>query len=297
MNGGYVMTGVLEQIPYYVLLFAMFSTAGWIMEVVLKYIQYHRFINRGFLIGPYCPIYGWGAVLITLLADGVFFRKCTLVETFMVGFVACGALEYFVSWYMEKTSHARWWDYSGKPLNLNGRIWIGNLTLFGLAAVAIVYIADPPIFNLLGRMTSRARIITAIVYAAIIWTDRTVSHFLMRVVSDCIEHQEADNTEEIRQETRRMLRDRALLVRRIAQAYPELQPRPSKLVEKLRAAREEYKNADRKFKAQIKEYERAGEQRRRELGEAMRTRMEQTKAARREKLEKLREIENDLFGR
>lgn len=55
----------IELLCYFILLFMVFSVAGWIMEVTLKYIQFHRFINRGFLIGPYCPIYGAGAVLVT----------------------------------------------------------------------------------------------------------------------------------------------------------------------------------------------------------------------------------------
>ena len=50
-----------------IVLFFVFSVLGWMMEVTLKYIQYHRFINRGFLIGPYCPIYGSGVVLVTVL--------------------------------------------------------------------------------------------------------------------------------------------------------------------------------------------------------------------------------------
>ena len=53
-----------------IILYFVFSCLGWMMEVTLKYIQYHRFINRGFLIGPYCPIYGCGVVLVTVLVGG-----------------------------------------------------------------------------------------------------------------------------------------------------------------------------------------------------------------------------------
>lgn len=121
-----------------VITFFVFSVLGWLMEVMLKYIQFHRFINRGFLIGPYCPIYGCGVVVISVVVGGIFGKHGTYGDIFLAGVVICGALEYFVSWYMEKAFHARWWDYSGKPMNLNGRIWIGNLVLFGLASVIIV---------------------------------------------------------------------------------------------------------------------------------------------------------------
>ena len=291
---------MLEQLthdfPSYVILFAAFSILGWMMEVVLKYIQYHRFINRGFLIGPYCPIYGWGVLLITLLGNGVFFRKCTPLEAFLVGFFICGALEYLVSFVMEKVSHARWWNYSNKPMNLNGRVWIGNLTLFGVAAVAVVYAADPLVFELLSRMPERAQWIAACAFLVIIWSDRVVSHFMIRIMRDCIDHQEADNTEEVRRQMRLMLKDRSLLVRRIYQAYPELQPCPGRLVEKLKAAKAEYKEATKRMKRQMLEVERASEVKRQEIEDGLRARVQQAKDRQTQAREKLRAIERDLFG-
>lgn len=114
----------------YILLFFSVSFLGWCIEVVLKYRQYHRFINRGFLTGPCLPIYGSGAVLITAAVQALSTLESGVGITFAVSFLLCGALEYGVSWFMEKRFHARWWDYSQKPMNLHGRIWIGNLILF-----------------------------------------------------------------------------------------------------------------------------------------------------------------------
>ena len=290
------MDEALRQIPLYVLMFAIFSMLGWMTEVTLKYIQYHRFINRGFLIGPYCPIYGWGALLITLLTNGVFFRICTPIETFSVGFFVCGALEYIVSWVMEKASHARWWDYSNKPMNLNGRIWIGNLMLFGIAAVAIRYMADPFVFGLLGRIPWETQKICAIVFLMIIWTDRIVSHVLMRVLRDCIDHQQADNTEEIRLEMHKMLRDRSLLVRRLEQAYPELQPRPLRLSAKLKAARSEYRKSNhllRKLKQRAEDMRKDKEQ---EIDQTMNIQISNAKDQQKQAHEKLHAIERDVIG-
>ena len=106
-----------QTIAELIVLFFCYSVAGWCMEVILKYIQFHRFINRGFLIGPYCPIYGSGAVVVTVLVGGLI-GNASYIVTFLASFVLCGVLEYFVSWYMEKMFHARWWDYSQKPMNL-----------------------------------------------------------------------------------------------------------------------------------------------------------------------------------
>lgn len=102
-----------QTIAELIVLFFCYSVAGWCMEVILKYIQFHRFINRGFLIGPYCPIYGSGAVVVTVLVGGLI-GNASYIVTFLASFVLCGVLEYFVSWYMEKMFHARWWDYSQK---------------------------------------------------------------------------------------------------------------------------------------------------------------------------------------
>lgn len=286
---------VLRRFPDYVLLFAACSVAGWCMEVALKFIQYRRFINRGYLIGPYCPIYGWGALLITLLAGGVIFPRCTALEAFLVGFFACGGLEYFVSWYLEKTSHARWWDYSGKPMNLNGRVWIGNLLLFGLAAVGIVYAVDPALFALFDRMPDRARWIAALIFMAILWTDRIISHALMRVIRNCIEHQDKDNTEEIRQEMHRMLRDRSLLLRRISQAYPELLPRPSRLMKQLEAARAEYRRASKSLAKRTIALRRA-DGKRRAASAALSDAVRKAKDAQKRAVEQLRAVERDHFN-
>ena len=108
--------------PYfenYFLLFYVCSILGWLLEVACKYQQFHRFINRGFLIGPYCPIYGFGAVCICLALSRFTHDPAAV---FSLAMIICGTLEYITSYAMEKLFHARWWDYSSKPFNLNGRV-------------------------------------------------------------------------------------------------------------------------------------------------------------------------------
>ena len=76
------------------LLFFIFGFGGWCMEVILKYRQYHRFINRGFLTGPLLPIYGGGAVLITVVIGKLTSIESGFVMTFALSFVICGAVEF-----------------------------------------------------------------------------------------------------------------------------------------------------------------------------------------------------------
>lgn len=93
------MTILGYDVRIYFLLFMIYAVAGWIMEVTCKLIQYKRFINRGFLIGPYCPIYGYGALLITFLLGRY---KYDALVLFVMAIVVCGTLEYLTSLVMEK---------------------------------------------------------------------------------------------------------------------------------------------------------------------------------------------------
>ena len=207
-----------------VLLFFFYSFLGWCVEVTLKYIQYHRFINRGFFTGPICPIYGTGAALITLVVGGLGPVEKGYGITFLASFLLCGAVEYFTSYFMEKRFHARWWDYSQKPMNLHGRIWIGNLILFGLGGVAIIHIINPPLFRLFERLSLQTREIIDAALLCVFAADYAVTHFVLKLVKSGIERSEADNTEEINREIRVLLSDRNIFYRRFADAYPEVRP-------------------------------------------------------------------------
>lgn len=110
------------------------------MESTLVSIKQKRFVNRGFLIGPYCPIYGFGSVIIIFYLERY---KNDIITTFILGMFICSVLEYFTSYIMEKLFKARWWDYSERKFNLNGRICGENTVLFGLGGLFIIYIIQP----------------------------------------------------------------------------------------------------------------------------------------------------------
>ena len=226
-----------QTIAELIVLFFCYSVAGWCMEVVLKYIQFHRFINRGFLIGPYCPIYGSGAVVVTVLVGGLI-GNASYIVTFLASFVLCGVLEYFVSWYMEKMFHARWWDYSQKPMNLHGRIWIGNLVLFGIGGVAIVKLIDPVLMKWIHAIPQWILYtLSGAIVMLMIW-DNIVSHIAFNLVKKEIDGVEADNSEEVSTKVRQLLREDPVLLRRIGEAYPNLEINSKKFAEKLKAQAE-----------------------------------------------------------
>lgn len=209
------------------------------MEVVLKYIQLHRFVNRGFYTGPVCPIYGSGAVLITLVVQWLSPLESAVGTTFAISFLLCGALEYFTSLVMEKRFHARWWDYSQKPMNLHGRVWIGNLVLFGLGGVAVVHLMNPVLLESLAGFSIMAQEIAAGILVALFAADYVLTHFMMKLVKTGVESSEADSTEALNKEIRLLLSDRNVFYRRFADAYPDVIYRTERIKSRLDAVREE----------------------------------------------------------
>lgn len=229
----------LQQICYLVLLFFVFSVLGWCMEVFLKYIQYHHFINRGFLIGPYCPIYGSGIVFITVIVSILSGMESSVGTTFSISFIGCGILEYAVSYYLEKKFHARWWDYSTKPMNLHGRIWIGNLFLFGIGGTLVIEVINPIMYSLFDRIPERSLYALSSLIVFVMSADYLTSHFVMKFVKSSVENSEADNTESISKEIKLLMSNKSILYRRIADAYPDVIYRTDRINQRMREIKEE----------------------------------------------------------
>lgn len=227
-----------------ILVFFVFSFVGWCIEITLKYRQFGRFINRGFLIGPWLPIYGCGAALITLTVAGLTPVERGIGTTFAISLIVCGLIEYLASYFMEKKFHARWWDYSQKPMNLHGRVWIGNLILFGIGGVAIIHIVNPILYGLFDSLSLVSREIIAGCLSVIFLADYSVSHFVLKLVKIGVESSEADNTEAISKDVKLLLSDRSIFYRRFANAYPDVIYR----TEKVKARMEEIRLETEKFR-------------------------------------------------
>ena len=228
-----------ENLMNLMLLFFAYAFLGWCIEVTLKYFQFHRFINRGFLTGPWLPIYGSGAALITIAVNGLSPLESSVGTTFVVSFILCGIVEYMTSFVLEKRFHARWWDYSQKPMNLHGRVWIGNLILFGLGGVLIVELFNPLLFRLFGHINIRMREILAIALSCVFVADYVMSHFVLKLVKSGVESSEADDTEAINKEIHLLLHDRSFFHRRFAEAYPEVIYRTERIAARVEAVKAE----------------------------------------------------------
>ena len=211
-------------IAQYFLLFMIYSTAGWIMEVVLKYREKKKFINRGFLIGPYCPIYGYGAVAITFLLYRYYNDPVAL---FIMTVTTCGILEYLTSWAMEKLFKARWWDYSKRKFNINGRVCLGTLVPFGIFGLILTYVTNPLLVNALNSVNQNTLNIIAIILLIIFVIDNIVSTIIIigfRKTTVKIEkEQRQDDTEQITSKVREVLAQKSWGYRRLIDAFPSMQ--------------------------------------------------------------------------
>ena len=207
----------------YFLLFMIYACSGWILEVIGKLIQYKRFINRGFLIGPYCPIYGWGAVAITLLLYRYAYDPFIL---FIMTIITCATLEYVTSWAMEKLFKARWWDYSKRKFNLDGRVCLETTIPFGLMGMFIIYVSNPFIIEQLGKVDSSILNIIAIILFLLYLLDNVISGVVIcgfrKTTVQVSKEGRQDNTEEITKKVREILSSKSWTYKRLINAYPKL---------------------------------------------------------------------------
>ncbi len=146
------------NISYLILLFFLYSFAGYICEIISSSIVQKKLVNRGFLCGPYCPIYGVGSLFILFLL--LRFENDPVI-VFVLGALITTCLEYFTSFVLEKIFHNKWWDYSYMKLHIHGRVCLQNTLLFGFGALVIIYVAQPFIHNLLTKMSPLAMHIVA----------------------------------------------------------------------------------------------------------------------------------------
>lgn len=137
----------LLNFNYYNLIyfFAFYSFAGWCIEVLYYFKNEHKFVNRGFLYGPFCPIYGCGAVSLVVFLDNY---KNNIFILFFLAVVLTSVLEYFTGFILEKSFKTKWWDYTDDPFNIHGRVCLIYSLMWGVGEVIIIRIIHPILNNI-----------------------------------------------------------------------------------------------------------------------------------------------------
>lgn len=152
--------------------FMIYSFLGWCCESIYCSFGRGEWINRGFLNGPFCPVYGFGALFTLYFLQ--FFPQ-TAICIFLGGMIVTSLLEYITGWLMEKIFHAKWWDYSNRKFHIHGRVCLLNSTLFGLLCLFLCLDLQPSISNLLSSYSEDFKFGFLIAFLIYFLSDLTVS--------------------------------------------------------------------------------------------------------------------------
>ncbi len=162
------------QYQWYQLLFLffIFCNIGWVIESSIESLYRRRFINRGFLNGPYIPIYGFGGMTI-LICCMPFQHNGFLV--YIVGVLSCTALEFFVGWVMESIFQKQFWDYSMLKFTYKNRISLIPSLFWGLLALFLVYVLYGPVDKLVSFVSAEFAMIYDLIFIVVMTVDIIIS--------------------------------------------------------------------------------------------------------------------------
>ena len=201
------------------LLFIIYAFLGWIVEIINNVVILKKFVNRGFLIGPYCPIYGVGGLIATIFLTKY---KESIIVLFVMSMFLFALLEYFTSYLMEKLFKARWWDYTDYRFNINGRICLETLIPFGLLGCFAIYVVNPIIFSIFNMTNIVVLRIIALVIFIIFIIDFTVSLKIINSFKDtAVNFLKKDNTEEITKKVKEILISKSVWTKRLIESFPK----------------------------------------------------------------------------
>lgn len=162
----------------YLIAYFVFSVLGWIWESIYCTVKERKWQNRGFLYGPLCPIYGFGVTIGLLFYDLIslgIVHQLSWWRILIIGFFVSMILEYPTSYILEKKFHARWWDYSNLPLNLNGRTSVITSIGFGIGSIIIMKYLIPLYERTFATIPDSIIITLSVVLVAIHSSDFTLT--------------------------------------------------------------------------------------------------------------------------
>ena len=199
------------------LLFFIYSFLGYIVESISVSLMEKKVVwNRGFLVGPYIPIFGTGAMTMILTLQKY---KDDIFALFIMSMVVCLTIEYLCSIVAEKIFKLRWWNYSDKLFNINGRICLQNGILFGIGGVLIVKYVNTWIENLILLLPNSLMVTLSIILTIIFVSDTILSLHTVIKFNSSFKRYSADNTQEVKKKILEELQ-RNLLLNRLVKAFP-----------------------------------------------------------------------------
>lgn len=160
------------NIYYLLLYFFVYGFLGWCSEVGFAAVKEHRFVNRGFLNGPICPIYGVGVSIVIAFLTPI---KSNLILLYITSVVLVTLLEGLTGWAMDKIFHNKWWDYSNMPFNIGGYVCLVFSIVWGVACVAIMDLIHPLIHRALTYVPHTLGIVLIVILGILMFADLYVT--------------------------------------------------------------------------------------------------------------------------
>ncbi len=153
-----------------------YSFIGWVYESIICSIDGKKLVNRGFLNGPFCPVYGFGAIIMILVLDQ---GTDNIFVLFFAGMLITSTVEYFTAFLLEKLFKAKWWDYSDYRFNFQGRIFLLGALVFGVMSVLLIKYIHPFIKDIYNQLPDWALISSSIVIFIVVAIDLYITvHYL-----------------------------------------------------------------------------------------------------------------------
>lgn len=168
-----------------ILYFIIYSIIGWLWETVYCSIKAKKFVYRGFLIGPYCPIYGFGIIMVLYLIEP-FHQNIVLLYIFSTLIVTL--LEYITAYTLEKIFHTTWWDYHNVPLNIQGRVALPISIFWGFCCVMVVKYLQPLVSDMVTDLYNSTGEILPLFVVLILTVDSIVSVMSMMSLQNTLKN-------------------------------------------------------------------------------------------------------------
>lgn len=172
------------QILRLLLYFITYSFFGWIIESVFKSILQKKLVNSGFLYGPFCPIYGFGAIIMLLFLEPF---KQNIIVLFLVSFFVLSVWEYIVGWFLEKKFNTKYWDYTDNFLNIKGRVCLQNSTFWGILGVVFTVWIHPFTMKYIAMLNEQWIIYINIILSVVILVDTVVTIIKMKTFDSTLD--------------------------------------------------------------------------------------------------------------
>lgn len=211
------------------LLFIIYSVIGYFAEIIFCSIDNKKLIfNRGFLIGPYLPIYGCSAVLMYIFLSK--YRE-DVIALFIMAFVLCSVVEFLTSYILEKIFKVRWWDYSKIDFNIDGRVCLQNSILFGLGGVVIIVFVNPIFLSLIESLPLIIMYIITLIIFVVFITDVVISILVLtKIQISSMNYGKCDASEKVRNLRNQELSKYTFFTTRLLNAFPKIEGRNKEII-------------------------------------------------------------------